>query len=326
MRWRKRWNTALWDGALTNSNGHTVVLNRGSLVITTAVASMLLWQLLPMNRHQEHTLSRQPLLTEEVKPAHLDSATMLVEAIQLPTPPPVLNTEPVHVHQSNPADKRQNSTADNEPRLELTPLQPQPEIKQAQNPNPLANVEEMKMEGKEDNQNNLRQGRALLKILEHGKGPGIEITWPANAQQRENLYQLLHRCFGMRTAMINSSGLLFRHDTPAGEAWRPNLDRFSGFIRQPEGYLARQEARDAEQIAQHHHFGTEAQPVRIFPRRSDALLLGGLQQLLGAEYATARQIQGVYEINGENLFISSIRKDNRPVAGRIHLTPPQRCR
>jgi hypothetical protein len=287
---------------------------------------MLLFQMLPKERHPESTLPQKPLTgaVEMRRPQH-ESVPAQLEAIRLPAPPAAAPAEPAP--QPSAEEVRKAESTEVEASIPaLTPLQPRPMVNQAQDRQSASEDENIKIEVTENNLENVRQGRALLKILEYGEGPGIEIAWPADTRQRESLYRLLHRCYGMRTAMMDQSGLLFRSGTPAGQPWRPNLDRFSGFVRQPKGYLARQEAREANQITQLHRLGSGARPVRLFPRRSDALLLGGLQQLLGAGYETADQIQGVYLIDGPNLSISSIRKDNRPVAGRIDLTGAQRCR
>ena len=49
----------------------------------------------------------------------------------------------------------------------------------------------------------VRTGRALLRIFEHGEGPGIEIAWPGTIAQRECLHDILRRCFGMKLALID---------------------------------------------------------------------------------------------------------------------------
>ncbi len=58
-------------------------------------------------------------------------------------------------------------------------------------------------------------GRTLLRMLEIGKGPAIEIAWPAETDQRDQLYQIFINCFGMKAALLDIqdrlSGLFDRH-------------------------------------------------------------------------------------------------------------------
>ena len=116
MRWQKRWSTGPWDGALINSNRHSAVMTRGSLMITTAVAAMLLWQLLPMQRHQENALPQTPLLDEiDMRPEQNESTPASFGAIRLPAPPLVVKTETAP--ESNPENNTQADSA-----VRLTPV------------------------------------------------------------------------------------------------------------------------------------------------------------------------------------------------------------
>ncbi len=163
----------------------------------------------------------------------------------------------------------------------------------------------------------VREGRALLRILEHGSGPGIEINWPDNRGQRAQLYQTLSACYGMKTVLMDASGGLFVADGKRGQAWRPNMDRYSGFVRQPQGYLAAEEQRDAAVIARTHGLGNRARVVRLFPRSVDAALLGGLRTLIGNGYSNARQIEADYRDTPSGLFVENIRVDGSRLSGRI---------
>ncbi len=58
-----------------------------------------------------------------------------------------------------------------------------------------------------------KAGRALLRLLEHGKGPSVEIAWPDDARDRTRLHRLLGRCYGMRLAVMDGADrLLFVAD------------------------------------------------------------------------------------------------------------------
>lgn len=102
----------------------------------------------------------------------------------------------------------------------------------------------------------VREGRGLLKLLEHGSGPVIEIAWP-NAQRNQNaLHQNLARCFGMRTALMSRDGFLYIAQGARGQRWSIDLDRYSGFVRQPAGAITQDEHQQAKAIRHHHGGGT----------------------------------------------------------------------
>ncbi len=170
------------------------------------------------------------------------------------------------------------------------------------------------------------EGRTLLRLLEYGSGPSIELAWPDRANQRETLYSTLDRCFGMRVALLDGQGRLFIPEGRPNTPWALNLDRFSGFIREPAGRLSGQERRAIERIRAHHRGVTSAQPVRIFPRSVDARLLGGLQRLLGARYAKAQTIRARYRMDGRRLVVDQVVADGRKVPGQLELPPLGGCR
>lgn len=165
-------------------------------------------------------------------------------------------------------------------------------------------------------------GRALLRVLEHGKGPQIEIAWPQTAAMRDALYQKLQGCFGMESALMDRAGNLFRTEDPRGQRWEINLDRFSGFLRQASGQLPHKEERKLDQISSRHGSLDRPVPVRIFPRRVDASLLGGLQAVIGQGYMSAGLIQAQYDKNG---LVTDIRLDGRLINGRVKLSQFKRC-
>ncbi len=164
-----------------------------------------------------------------------------------------------------------------------------------------------------------KQGRPLLKLLEFGKGPSIEITWPSKTSERARLYDLFCQCYGMRVALMNDAGLLFDDQSPRGQAWGLNTDRFSGFVRQSQGRATRAETSDINSIRSHHGFRT-GNTVRLFPRETDALLLGGLQNLIGDSYLNSKTIRAAYQVSGWRVRISDIYAGNNPIIGTIDLS------
>ncbi|WP_028880193.1 hypothetical protein [Terasakiella pusilla] len=169
-------------------------------------------------------------------------------------------------------------------------------------------------------------GRALLRVLEHGKGPLIEIAWPKEERAREALHQIFKACFGMENAVMDAKGDLYRTSEARGQRWEINLDRYSGFLREASGSLPRSE-QGIRQVVKRHHGGLGAAGlVRIFPRKVDASLLGGLQAMVGPQYMQARSIQARYvQVNGQ-VLVRDIFVDGVAREGVIALSPTRRCR
>ncbi len=172
------------------------------------------------------------------------------------------------------------------------------------------------------------QGRVLLRMLEHGAGPSIEIAWPDSERERDRLFERLRSCYGMRLAAMDSQDRLYVADGGRGVPWELNLDRYSGFIRQPAGLLAAAERRALADIQSYHARLQGAVLVRLFPRQVDALLLGGLQQIIGEGYRDSATIHARYRMEGSGILIERIEVDRRALPGRIDLSTgaARRCR
>ncbi|MCW9035540.1 MAG: hypothetical protein OQJ97_15075 [Rhodospirillales bacterium] len=166
----------------------------------------------------------------------------------------------------------------------------------------------------------LQEGRALLRVLEHGAGPMIEIAWPGSATQRDILYKRFSQCFGMRIALVDEQVGLFVDEGQPGRKWEINMDRFSGFLRQPSGGLARNERSKVQRIRHYHGGLNQASPIRLFPRNVDALLLSGLGEIVGSAYKNAKNIRATYRIEGQHTLVGGISVDGRPLPGTIDLS------
>jgi hypothetical protein len=202
----------------------------------------------------------------------------------------------------------------------IKPLRPEP-IKAAPRQKPVAKARPETVTT--PTQQDTKTGRALLRMVEHGKGPSIRIAWPEARAARDRLYRLLSNCYGMRAAIMSNRQLLYRDAGSPGESWKIDTDRFSGFLRVPEGEPIVQESAQFTAISTRHKVA-RWQPVRVFPRHVDAVLLGGLNQVLGSGYATARSITAAYRLNQGKLTLSDIRADGRGAAGIIALPSPRR--
>jgi len=163
------------------------------------------------------------------------------------------------------------------------------------------------------------EGRAYLKILEQGAGPGIEIRWPSESSQRDRLYSVLVQCLGMRTGLLDGEGRLFLGDGQKGQPSTLDGERYSGFVRRPEGAIARDEEREIARVRGFHQVRASASAARIFPRRVDAYLIGGLRQLVGDGYLKTKSVRATYRLKNGRPVVDSIVADGRRIDGGIDL-------
>jgi len=169
------------------------------------------------------------------------------------------------------------------------------------------------------------EGRVLLRMFEQGSGPGIEIRWPSDAADRERLYDTFVRCFGMRIGIVDDAGRLYLPEGPANQPTQLNMDRYSGFVRRPEGQIASAESRELARVRNYHQAASGG-PARIFPRNVDAFLIGGLREAIGDDYLKARSIRAAYRLDNGRVLIDAIVADGRAVPGAIDLSSGRSCR
>ena len=162
-------------------------------------------------------------------------------------------------------------------------------------------------------------GRILLRMLEHGKGPIIDIAWPENNHERRRLFVSLRNCYGMKIAAMTNDNRLFSGDTSAGIPWRPNSDAYSGFLRSPIGRQTNDEIRIHGEINRRNGLKS-SKPVRLFPRNVDAAILAGFERLVGKGYHQSSRIQAHYRLKTKNsVYLEKIKIDKRPISGSIKL-------
>ena len=172
----------------------------------------------------------------------------------------------------------------------------------------------------------LRKGRALLRILEHGSGPEINFAWPENHSARNNLFDIFRRCYGMHVALLSNNNLLYRLTDPAGKPWKPNMDKISGFSRIVGGKIAESEENLIYRLTKRHSSIRGGTPVRLFPRKFDGAVLGGLSNFIGMVDAPLRSISARYKMNGSRVLMTDIRINRSPVSGVIDLGSYSLCR
>ena len=164
-----------------------------------------------------------------------------------------------------------------------------------------------------------REGRVLLKLLEHGDGPAIEIAWPAARSAKNKLFDHLIKCHGMTTAIFVPKRGLFTKNSQSGNPIDLDRQNFSGFVRQSSGMIGEKEAHENNFIRRFHKLGDVGQLVRLFPRTEDARLLGGINTLSGGDYRFAKTVIGEYRLTNNAVYVDNLRIDAIKVRGRVLL-------
>ncbi|MBO6518396.1 MAG: hypothetical protein JJ900_16045 [Rhodospirillales bacterium] len=151
----------------------------------------------------------------------------------------------------------------------------------------------------------IARGRVLLRALEAGDGPRISIAWPKSVHDREALYLVMTRCLGMAHAVMTAEGQLFRDQDPPGTLWRPNADKYSGFVRSADDTILPRERQLKDRIRRRHGV-QDGVLVRIFPRAVDAAILGGIHTGAGRHMDSSSNVQATYTLNGDDVSVSGI--------------------
>ena len=272
-------------------------------------------------------LAREPARIEQqpepVAPMAQNAAQAAVQSVDLPAPPPLPVAD---IAEPQPLRPLAPAAPEKIPETKLKPLQPSrlPEASpmQAAAKPPEEVVKEARSETTPPDPS---AGRIALRLLEHGRGPNIEIAWPDNRPARNRLYDYLTRCLGMRTVLITASGRVFDIDSPpSGSDFDP--DRMSGFMRQAQGDLPVRERDTIRRLREKFTHQPDLSPVRLFPRNRDAVLLAGLTRLAGADYENASHIAARYHLDGKTLSITDLRIDGHSKPGTVRLFNRTTCR
>jgi hypothetical protein len=269
----------------------------------------------PVVPNEPAEVTREPDLAAVFLPPPPEVAKAVMAKVEPPPPVP----EPVKAPPEPPAPPAEPVMAE-APAVEVEPPAPEPSVQAAAVPvtrpvappvTPLINpAPEPKPAPVEITPEAVREGRALLRLLERGEGPDIEIAWPAAAAARSELYHLFANCFGMRTIVMTDGGEMFGASGDGFDTGAFNSDRYSGFVRQPAGGMSVDEQRHVEAIRRRHGL-TRGQALRLFPRRVDAILLGGLQRIAGASFDKGIRIRARYSAVGNGVQVADIQVEGR---------------
>lgn len=248
--------------------------------------------------------ARLPLPPESQLPDQVVESPSMAEAeMPVSTPKPVSDPvpEPAPDLAPPPPDERKNPhVSDMIPQMSARPAQPV-------TPQPVV-----------PDRDTMREGRALLRLLERGEGPDIEIAWPSGRTEQADLYRLFKSCFGMQTVVADRSGRLYLPGHAAGQAWQPDGDRYSGYARAPRGRLPADEQAIVARIRAQHGL-TSGRVLRVFPREVDAMLLGALSAVATEDYRAGNAFRATYRVASRGVLISDIRVNSRALGEPVLL-------
>lgn len=161
------------------------------------------------------------------------------------------------------------------------------------------------------------EGMRLLHQAEEGEPFYFELFWPQDQYQSKRLYGVLNKCYGMESAYLDGQGNLYfpahgRGNLPAG---------FSPLLHQVGAAAAAEEERRLQRLKSKYGLDDSASALRVHRRTTHAALLSGLTRLAGKPLSEYKSISGRYEVRDNQLAVSEIMLDRKPVSGRIILGP-----
>ena len=164
-------------------------------------------------------------------------------------------------------------------------------------------------------QASLLKGQQTLDMVANEGGLDMEIFWPDTAQKSAYLYDVMTRCFGMRSAVLDRGGEIL---STAGKG-HANHAGLSPLIRRLQQPASSGEAdMIAKIVAQHRVVGAYT-PVRIFTRSVDARLVDGIAQLTGEPIGPNSVLRASYLIEQGHVFVANITHNGARAAGRVLL-------
>lgn len=159
------------------------------------------------------------------------------------------------------------------------------------------------------------EGMRLLHQAEEGEPFYFELFWPRDQHQSKRLYGVLNKCYGMESAYLDGQGNLYfpaqgRGNLPSG---------FSPLLHQVGAVAATEEERRLQRLKSRYRLDDSASALRVHRRTTHAALLSGLSRLAGKPLSEYKSISGRYEVRDNQLAVTEIMLDRKPVSGRIIL-------
>lgn len=158
-------------------------------------------------------------------------------------------------------------------------------------------------------------GEPLLYLAEAGMGPTITLDWPREPAHRDAIFSTF-TCEGMFVALYDGNNI-YRRNSGRGVAWTAEPSKYSAYLRPIVApATAKEEAMIASLTMLH---GRRGKPVRIFRRKLDAVLLGGLSKFLGTNLSNAQHVHGRYHVSDAAIFVIISSVDSRATKYSIPL-------
>jgi len=143
----------------------------------------------------------------------------------------------------------------------------------------------------------------------------MEIFWPDTAQKSAYLYDVMTRCFGMRSAVLDRGGEIV---STAGKG-QANHAGLSPLIRQLKQPASPDEADMIAKIVMQHRVSGAYTPVRIFSKLVDARLVDGIAKLTGDAISPNSVLRASYVVDQAQVFVANITHNGVRAAGRVLL-------
>ena len=164
-------------------------------------------------------------------------------------------------------------------------------------------------------QANLLRGQQTLDMVANIGGLDMEIFWPDTAQKSAYLYDVMTRCFGMRSAVLDRGGEIV---STAGKG-QANHAGLSPLIRQLKQPASPEEADMIAKIVMQHRVSGAYTPVRIFTKLVDARLVDGIAKLTGDTISPNSVLRASYVVDQAQVFVANITHNGVRAAGRVLL-------
>ena len=164
-------------------------------------------------------------------------------------------------------------------------------------------------------QANLLKGQRTLDMVANIGGLDMEIFWPDTAQKSAYIYDVMTRCFGMRSAVLDRGGEIV---STAGKG-QANHAGLSPLIRQLKQPASQGEADVIAKIVAQQRVSGAYTPVRIFTKSVDARLVDGIAKLTGELIGPNSVLRADYVIDRGHVFVANITHNGARAAGRVLL-------
>lgn len=152
------------------------------------------------------------------------------------------------------------------------------------------------------------------------EAPSIEFLWPSDRNDHRQIYHTLTNCLGMIVGHVNKGGKV---TLAVGQSARNyNSQLFSPMLRSLSEPSTPAEANLIKALSTQTGDG---QLIRIFRRETDAKILAGLRNLVGAMGPVTGDLSAEYWLTSRGMYLANITHNGKVINGRIELFKG-RCR